>query len=195
LDPAQVRVLRKLHLYRNEAYHRDTLRSGSLRSAVRIYAYLVCTMMRDLRTQGLMISLSLPEGLRPYAARFGGAGFDLQGRIATEMLSRPEVADSATVGRDLSSHVLDRLDGLLEGLDEAASSLMAPGREAWDRAAILAMVQHKDDARYATTGPVGLRALPVTLDEAGVEVLRQEAEALVLLLVSSSGVRSRRLGR
>jgi hypothetical protein len=63
LNSAQVRVLRKLHLYRNEVYHRDTLRSGSLHSAVRIYSYLVCTLMRDLRTQGLMIRLTLPEGL------------------------------------------------------------------------------------------------------------------------------------
>jgi hypothetical protein len=31
LDPAQVRVLQKLHEYRNEAQHNDALRPGSLR--------------------------------------------------------------------------------------------------------------------------------------------------------------------
>jgi hypothetical protein len=94
------------------------------------------------------------------------------------MLSRPEVADSSTVGADLASHALDRLDGLLEGLDEASASLAAPPGEAWDRAAILAMVQYADDPQYGATGPGGLRALPVALDEAGIEVLRQEAAEL-----------------
>jgi hypothetical protein len=35
------RVLKKLHKYRNEAYHRDQLRLGTLASAVKIYTYLV----------------------------------------------------------------------------------------------------------------------------------------------------------
>ena len=47
LAEPRARVWRKLHKYRNEAYHRDRLRLGALASATRIYAYLVCTLMRD----------------------------------------------------------------------------------------------------------------------------------------------------
>jgi hypothetical protein len=42
----QDRVLRKLHQYRNEAYHRDNVRSDTLRSAIDIYAFLACDMMQ-----------------------------------------------------------------------------------------------------------------------------------------------------
>ena len=42
LAEPRARVLTKLHKYRNEAYHRDRLRLGTLASATRIYVYLVC---------------------------------------------------------------------------------------------------------------------------------------------------------
>lgn len=73
LDPAQVRVLRKLHEYRNEAQHNDKIRQCSLHSAVRIYAYLVCTMLRDLPTQGMMMALRVPDPLATYTQGFSGS--------------------------------------------------------------------------------------------------------------------------
>lgn len=46
------RVLKKLHKYRNEAYHRDQLRVSTLEGAIKIYAYLVCSLMRDFPMHG-----------------------------------------------------------------------------------------------------------------------------------------------
>lgn len=66
LPVATARALRKVHEYRNEAHHRDTVRAGSLRSAVDIYSYLVCTLLRDLNTMGPMVALGVPAGLRRY---------------------------------------------------------------------------------------------------------------------------------
>ena len=45
LQPDQARVLKKLHEYRNETYHRDELRPATLASTNEIYVYLVCSMM------------------------------------------------------------------------------------------------------------------------------------------------------
>ena len=54
------RVLKKLHKYRNEAYHRDQLRLGTLMSAIKIYVYLVCSLMQDFPMHGTGGFIHLP---------------------------------------------------------------------------------------------------------------------------------------
>jgi len=61
IDVAQARVLKKLHEYRNETYHRDELRPATLASVNRIYIYLVCMMMATMPVHGM--SLSSPSVL------------------------------------------------------------------------------------------------------------------------------------
>jgi hypothetical protein len=60
LAEPHARVLKKLHKYRNEAYHRDQLRLGTLASATKIYAYLVCSLMRDFPMHGTGGLIHLP---------------------------------------------------------------------------------------------------------------------------------------
>lgn len=178
LDPAQVRVLQKLHEYRNEAQHNDALRPGSVQTAVRIYAYLVCTMLRDLPTQGVMIAFRSPDPLAAYMAGYRGNPFDMNRHIAAILLARAEVADAESLGADLAEHLTDRLDGLDDGLAEAAKELGATADDPWDPAAILSLVQVKDDARYVLSPPSELRNVPISLTASGLRRLRLRAEAL-----------------
>lgn len=177
LDPAQVRALNKLHRYRNEAYHADELREGSLRSAVRIYANLVCTLLADLPTQGLMISMKpLPASLRAYGSH---PSFDFQRVVSTELLKRPEVADADDLGAALAVHLSDRLVGVDEGLDEAVASLHAEPDDPWDRAAILALVQLKDSPEHLLSTPTELRAASIPVDLNVLRKMRRKAASLV----------------
>ena len=63
----QVRILKKLHKYRNETYHRDVLRPATLASAAKIYIYLVCSMMRNFPVYMIALLASDPP---PALARY-----------------------------------------------------------------------------------------------------------------------------
>ena len=52
LQPAQVRVLKRLHTYRNEAYREDRLRSRTLDSALRIYILVICDLLQNFQRAG-----------------------------------------------------------------------------------------------------------------------------------------------
>ena len=91
----QVRVLKKLHTYRNETYHRDQLHPETLASAAKIYIYLVCSMMRDFAVQMMCYGAEVPTGLLRYLASdehgisLIGVGLGLQARIAARSCPRP----------------------------------------------------------------------------------------------------------
>lgn len=144
LPEAQSRVLKKLHAYRNEAYHRDQVRPGSLRSAVRIYSYLVCVMLRDLQTWGLMITLSYPEGLKPYVGD-RQPGFTTHAEAAVALLEMSGVQTQEDLGRELANHLEDRLQAMLDGLQEVVDYISSgPSSEEWDAETALALVQIED---------------------------------------------------
>jgi hypothetical protein len=75
IDVAQARVLKKLHEYRNETYHRDGLRPATLASATRIFIYLVCMMMITMPVHSMSMSPIAPGMLKkylvPYQATLG----------------------------------------------------------------------------------------------------------------------------
>jgi hypothetical protein len=155
LAEPHARVLKKLHKYRNEAYHRDRLRLGTLASATRIYVYLVCTLMRDFLPHGtgglIHLTPQPPAGLLKYLDdgedwmplvldRRKSAG--LQARIASRLLAEAGVALPSRVGEVLSRHFCDRLDAVKEAAEEAASFFCWPGRdEGWDWEAALGLAQ------------------------------------------------------
>ena len=129
------RVLKKLHKYRNEAYHRDQLRLGTLASATKIYAYLVCSLMRDFPMHGTRGFIHLPPrppaGLLKYLqegdnwlslvlSKDGSAG--LQARIASRLLADAGICLPFGVGEVLSQHFCGRLVAAQEAAGEAASS-------------------------------------------------------------------------
>ncbi len=136
------RVLMKLHQYRNEAYHRDQLRLGTLASAVKIYVYLVCSLMQDFPMHGtggfIHLSPRPPEGLLKYLEdgeswlplmldRDGSQG--LQAVIASRLLAKAGISMPFGLGEVLSQHFCDRVKAVRQAAGEAASFFSWPGLE------------------------------------------------------------------
>ncbi|MFF2129744.1 hypothetical protein ACFVW1_31050 [Streptomyces olivochromogenes] len=124
-------VLKKLHDYRNETYHRDQHRVEVIRPAVLIYFDAACTVL-DLYEPGVLID----DGcLGPELARFQDDRpghrdpFEVSHRAAKQL--REEVGlDLAAVRTALVDHLLGRLDDLESGLayvEENSVNGAAPG--------------------------------------------------------------------
>jgi hypothetical protein len=166
LPSAYARVLRKLHQYRNEAYHQDAVRRGSLRSAVKVYAIVVCELMRILRPSMMSVSGSLPSPLADY---FDGPmpplSLDSQAVVAAALLKRFGVDTKNDIAVILSDHIIERLNDLDDALGFAARYVAGIRHDAdWDVEALLHSVQ-LDRANYRFATPAELRAaqVPVTL--------------------------------
>ncbi|MEU1365031.1 hypothetical protein ABZ454_02700 [Streptomyces sp. NPDC005803] len=124
-------VLRKLHDYRNETYHRDQHRVEVIRPAVLIYFDAACTVL-DRYEPGVLIG----DGrLGPELARFQDSSssqqnpFEISHRAAKQL--RKEVGlDLVTVRDALVGHLLGRLEDLESGLayiEENSASGAVPG--------------------------------------------------------------------
>ncbi len=175
-------ALKRLHKYRNETYHRDQVRPATLDSAVRIYAYLSCLLLRDLPPHVVEWTRSdepLPEALRSYV----GEGppprsFDIQRVVAEAMLARWDV--QCDLSQLLSGHLLDRLNEIEEHLQFAAAYRRdLPGSterlSAWD---VLVLLQVKDP-RIAVFGTVEeLRRLDVAVTKTTFDSWRVHCERL-----------------
>jgi len=171
------RVLKKLHKYRNEAYHRDQLRLGTLTSAVKIYTYLVCSLMRQFAMHGtggfIHLSPRPPAGLLKYLEQGDdwlslmldtGGTEGLQARIASQLLETTGITLPSGLGEVLSQHFCSRLDAVQEAAGEAASSFFyLPGvDEGWDWETVMRLAQldpwnlpramSSDEVKSATVG-------------------------------------------
>ena len=110
-------VLKRLHEYRNETYHRDQHRLAVMQPAVVIYFDVACTVLSGHPWPNIGES----EELAPELARYQGnppawQDYDLPARAATEL--RKDVGlDLAVVRAALRSHLLERLQGLEEDID------------------------------------------------------------------------------
>ena len=186
LAEPHARVLKKLHKYRNEAYHRDRLRLGTLSSASRIYAYLVCTLMRDFPPHGTggLIHLTPypPAGIMKYLdddEDWGALVLDsaeLQARIASRLLAQAGAALPSRVGEVLSQHFCDRLDAVKEAAGETASFFCWVTRdEGWDWKAALGLAQ-LDLTRLPPSDQARSAAVPIRPDQ--IRQWRAAGEAL-----------------
>ena len=174
IDPQTARVLKKLHQYRNETYHRDLLRTEVLSSAVSIYAALTCELMRRL-APGWMTSLQVPANLGKYAPLMKhGPDFDSQGLIADHLEKVHGLDEAVAVGHALSAHVVARLDEMLENID-LCLELLPPD---WDRAVALAYIQTDEPARFRAT--IEGMSMPLASEHSLVSIAgwRQRAEDL-----------------
>ena len=131
LPAAIAPVLKKLHDYRNETYHRDQHRLEVIRPAVLIYFDVACTVL-DLYDPGVLIG---EEHLGPELTRFQDTSsdrrdpFEVSHRAAKQL--REEVGlDLMAVRTALVDHLLGRLDDLESGLayvEENSVNGAAPG--------------------------------------------------------------------
>ena len=191
LAEPHARVLKKLHKYRNEAYHRDRFRLGTLASATKIYIYLVCSLMRDFPMTGtdgcIRVSPRPPAGLVRYldddeswqhlVVETGVWG--LQRHIASRLLAEAGIALSSGMGEVLAQHFCDRLDALKETAEGAVALFYSQGRdEGWDWEAGLSLAQldPRNLLRVMSSDEVKSAAVPV--HPAQISQWRAEGEAL-----------------
>lgn len=164
LEPAQVRVLRKLHKYRNDAYHNDRIRRGSLDSAVRVYTYVVCCMMRDFPLWSVAIGSYIPDDIKKYFD--GSVPFpytDVQALIANKILKDVNLDQPTEISHALSEHVLDRLTAMVESLEFIADYLStARHGERWSRDDALRIVQIDNLSNVSSLDQVRQVRLPIS---------------------------------
>lgn len=145
IDVAQARVLKKLHEYRNETYHRDELRPATLASATGIYIYLVCTMMTTMPVHSMSYSSpSPPDALKKYlkqGERGFGVGMDMQARIGRELLAVSGIGKQMDLGEALAEHVAYRLDEIEAAVEECASFFNDTNDGGWDFLSVLGFIQ------------------------------------------------------
>jgi hypothetical protein len=110
-------VLKKLHDYRNETYHRDQHRVEVIRPAVLIYFDAACTVLDHYTPDAVVGDGPLGPELARFQDGFPGPQdpFELPSRAAKQL--REEVGlDLAAVRTALVEHLLGRLDDLESGL-------------------------------------------------------------------------------
>lgn len=107
-------VIKKLHKYRNETYHRDQHREAVLRPAVLIYFDAACTVLSAYRT-GIM---SIDSDIGPEFGKYVDARgplytdvFELAGTVARQLRDALGL-DLKAVRNALSDHLTARLDTL-----------------------------------------------------------------------------------
>jgi hypothetical protein len=187
LAQPQVRVLKKLHDYRNETYHRDEVRSGTLASAAKIYMYLVCTMMRDIpeRAGQIIWPLHTTRDVTPILRKYidtsepGPLDRDLRAAIATQLMEASGIGEAQKVGLALAQHVQQRLDEIEQSAAWTVDWFKSTaGDDTWDLEASLRMAQASWGQMEAVDSAEDARTLEVLVGLKQIEEWRRTAERL-----------------
>ncbi|UJW32447.1 hypothetical protein L3Q67_01270 [Saccharothrix sp. AJ9571] len=144
INATHARVLKKLHEYRNETYHRDELRPATLASATRIFIHLVCTMMTVMPVHGMGYSSDPPDGLKKYLQSKtlpSNDPMDMQARIGHQLLAELGIGEQGQIGQDLADHVIYRLGEIEEAAKECVSYFNDINNRGWDFQSILGLLQ------------------------------------------------------
>jgi hypothetical protein len=182
---AQARVLKKLHKYRNDTYHRDELRPATLSSALKIYTYLVCTMLRDFSPFVISYGVAIPPTLQRYVrddeqqAGFWTVGPELHQRIGAHLLNESGVGEPSQVGVILAQHVEDRLQAMQK--DAAMCGGVLNGTRhgsGWDLDSIMCLVQIDPQRLRKVRTANDARAEHPTVRARHVEQWREQGKAL-----------------
>lgn len=184
LQDAHARVLKRLHRYRNEAYHEDHLRPHTLDSALRIYILVICSLLINLPVRSIGYRAAKPETpaiVAKYLGRDAEMGFDVHQRLAQVVLERENMTSSLALGEALSSHFIYRLDEFDEGLEFVAdwmSDIRTDGP--WDRDDVLSLVQIRDDRLAAFANLEEVRAFSAPVLRSRLDEWRMTAQQLGL---------------
>jgi hypothetical protein len=116
IEPREGRVLKKLHSYRNELYHRDTAREVTIASACLLYFDLVCSLFENL-SQFMFQTLGVEPS--PVLAKYGPPemqwGIPSRRAIVTALRQGLGI-DERGLKLNLVTHLASRLDELEESL-------------------------------------------------------------------------------
>jgi len=113
IQETEARILKKLHKYRNELYHRDRVRSQTIRSACLLYFDIACTLFERLAQSQfsiVTIHMQVPPALRKFSAP-GTDSYPTVEQIAVCLRSGLGI-DDAGLKKALAAHLTARLDDL-----------------------------------------------------------------------------------
>jgi hypothetical protein len=109
----EARVFRKLHQYRNDTYHRERFREGTVATAARLYFDLVCGLLsRFTPTISMLLGRQDAEERFPSLAKYFDdeeTGWLTQTSLG-ERVARALVPADRAVGNSLADHIVARLD-------------------------------------------------------------------------------------
>jgi hypothetical protein len=113
IQESEARVLKKLHWYRNELYHRDHIRPQTIRSACLLYFDMTCDLFEGLQqSQDMILTMhyKAPLALR----KFSPSGTDRYPEVGeiTAWLRAGLGIDDVSLREALSAHLEARLDAL-----------------------------------------------------------------------------------
>lgn len=128
LDPPVAAIVKKLHRYRNDLYHRLQLRREVLEPATLIYFDVACAVLANWRFQRSWSSAESYEDLARFGVTVHGLfQEDITTRIASQL--RESVGmDVSAIRTALSNH----LDGRLDDLDETVSMVRSAMPDEYD---------------------------------------------------------------
>ena len=139
------RCLRKLHAYRNEIYHRDKIRPGTLNTAVKIYFHLSCHLLAAYRPIAMHWTRPTPPGLADALGHdFAGTPLDSYPTVAKWLLDGKDLeADGVQLA--LADHLVGRLEEILETLDWTSETMADLSRQDWTAPIVLTWIQLGDE--------------------------------------------------
>jgi hypothetical protein len=141
LDLVASRVIKKLHGYRNELYHRDRIRAVTVRTASLLYFGLACSLFEqgDRYPIGDPIGQKAPPALKRYNDS-ENAGLMPSAAQIVGVLRQGLHLDPASIKETLVSHLTSRLDKIDADIAWAGEMLSGLGPDAVVR---LAQVHEK----------------------------------------------------
>jgi hypothetical protein len=173
LDPGIATIVKTLHRYRNDLYHRLQLRREVLKPATLVYFDVACSILASWRFQR---SWSSGE---PYTdlARFGIAmrgAFkdDVTQDVATQFRATVDL-DEAAVRAALTDHLTSRLDNL----DQVIAMIRDAAPEEYDKPDdVFRIIQ--SDWKNDLPSPADLRAQRFPVSERKVQLWRRHVASL-----------------
>lgn len=171
IEPGMGRALKRLHVYRNEIYHRDEIRSETIGSATTLDAHLVSRLIRDLPPHSMQLVAKYPPNVVEAIGDVAWAPDRALARIA-ELLERTAPV-TTSIPAALAQHLTNRLKELRETVEFIAGTLAEFGGpiESFDDA--LRFLQLPDDQAFIDR--TALRAGNPSVTEATID--RWEARA------------------
>lgn len=165
-------VLKRLHEYRNETYHRDKHRLEVIRPAVLVYFDAACTVLSCYRPDSYSVEQAGPEVMRFQRDVGLFSGFDLP-QWAAEQLRREVGLDLPTLRAALGEHLIGRLHELEQNIAEVEGVLpcLHPGDG-------LRIIQIPDGDMESMFDNDVMRKRKYPHSESDLVVWRQRSEAL-----------------
>ncbi|MGK5555862.1 hypothetical protein ACSNOI_30020 [Actinomadura kijaniata] len=170
MDADLASCLKILHRYRNAAYHRDLVNTDVLSSAIQIYFYLCCKLLKNQRFWIDQIDAAPPAileifGEHPPRGSWPTGAFSSRelGNLVADWFLVEMKVDHVQIAAVLSDHLAARIDALEKNLDEIADYFPPLARP---QALRLVQLAPKDPEEAAQGAPADFwtRPLPVTTD-------------------------------